>query len=537
MTSWTALLAAAALTLAACGGDDDAGSASGAPDGSAAPTTVADGTGDADDGGGLRAPEPVEVVSGGGGDGALGTAETTTADAAPTDMRIDPRSITYELGEGMPALPTDDVGYVYDAATTVTAEDAARIAAAFGVEGEPELVDQGFTTSWRVGPDDGSAASVWVHDDAQLSWNYNAPWATEPVVEPCVLTTDPDGTQRETCEEPAPPSGVPTAAEAEQRAREILTALGVDADSLTFETSADEWFASVSASAQFDGRTSTRSWHFGFGGEGLLQYAGGALAEPERVGPYPLTDLDTALARLREGYFGGFGGGIADIAVTEPAVAETAVAEAVEGEGADETVHADSSAAEEEQPLDTLAPATDEPMPVEPLPGEPGEPMVFTLVDVQPDLWWAWDVDGSAWLLPAYRFIDDQGGWHVVPAVTDEFLIVTEPTDLPMPEPLPEPAPAPAEPEPIEPEPAPEPDESEVVDVRPGTDPEVAEAIFEEYVGSSIEEFTATAEELGFSVRIAVQDGEPQALTADYVETRVNVAVEGPRVVGIESIG
>ena len=34
------------------------------------------------------------------------------------------------------------------------------------------------------------------------------------------------------------------------------------------------------------------------------------------------------------------------------------------------------------------------------------------LVDVQADVWWAWDVDGSVWLLPAYRFIGDDGHWR-----------------------------------------------------------------------------------------------------------------------------
>ena len=76
-------------------------------------------------------------------------------------------------------------------------------------------------------------------------------------------------------------------------------------------------------------------------------------------------------------------------------------------------------------------------MPVEiPAPQE----VTVTLVDVQPDVWWVWDVDGTVWLLPAYRFIGDDGGWYTVPAVTDEFLVrvpvdsvppATEPVPLP----------------------------------------------------------------------------------------------------------
>jgi len=60
-----------------------------------------------------------------------------------------------------------------------------------------------------------------------------------------------------------------------------------------------------------------------------------------------------------------------------------------------------------------------------------------TLVDVEADLWWVTDIDGSVWLLPAYRFIGDDGGWYTVPAVTDEYLIAVEPEPVALPDPLP----------------------------------------------------------------------------------------------------
>ncbi len=500
----------ATLVLAACGGADDSVAPVGTPpEESSESTTPTDG---------LRAPTPIEVVGGGSGGAASAEAAPALDDQMSTDMRIAPWVVEYVIGDGMPALPTNDTGYVFDATSPVTAEQVASIAAAFGVAGEPVRIDEGYGVSWRVGPDDGSAASVWVYDDAQQNWNYNAPWGEGSVREACAVSVDSEGNENSDCPEPTPPVGVPTAGEAEQRARDLMSALGLDPAALKFEVFADEWSASVNVSDGTDDRAAVRSWYFGFGAEGVLQYGGGTLAPAEPVGPYPLVDLDTAVARLSDGFYGG---GIG-IAVAEPAID-------VASEPASEPVEGDVVESE---------PALGEPMPVEPLPE--GEPVVITLVDVQPDLWWAWDADGSAWLLPAYRFIDSDGGWHVAPAVTDEFLIQADPGTIGVPLPAPEPLPVepPVEPLPVETAPpvqtAP-PADGGAVD--PITDPEGALPTLEGFVGLSLEEFTAGAKEIGFTTRIAVLDGEVLAGTADYRTDRVNVVVEGPRVVAIDSIG
>lgn len=530
-TSRVAPAVVAVLILAACGGDSDVGNAP-----LDTPTDRVTSTTDPVDGSGLRAPTPVEVVGGSSASTsgvASAEAGSVTADAPAIDMAIAPWVVEYVVGDGLPALPTDDTGYVFDATADVTAEHVAAIASAFGVAGEPIRVDEGYGVSWRVGPDDGSGPGIWVNDDGQQGWSYNAPWADVPAAEACAVSIDPDGNEVGDCPEPEPPAGVPSAEQAEQRARELLAALGADVSTLSFESSGDEWFAGVEVSDGIDNRAAVRTWSFGFGGEGVLQYAWGSLAAPAPVGPYPLVDLPTAVARLSDGFYGGFGG----VAVAEP---DLAVVSGV----AEETVSVEGDIAKEEEPVDEPVDPPEEQMPTEPLPG--GEPVVITLVDVTADLWWAWDGDGSAWLLPAYRFIDADGGWHVVPAVTDEFLVRAEPvgdTPLPAPEPLPAPAPEPDTPEPVMPEPdtsdpdVPPPDVPDAVDVEPGTDPEVAMSVLEEYVGLSIEEFTAEAQGLGFTTRIVVQDGEGLAVTADYSPTRVNVEVEGPRVVAINSIG
>jgi len=520
---------AAVLVLAACGADDGATSPVDTPTDSSDPASTGDD--------GLLTPTPIEVVSGsGGGEAGVATAGTDAASAADvpaSEMRIAPWVAEYVIGDGMPALPTDDIGYVFDTSEPITEAQVTSLAAALGVTGDVVRVDEDFGVSWRVGPDDGSAPSVWVYEDAQQSWNYNAAWDDAVYDEPCAVSIDSEGNETSDCPEPTPPTGVPSADEAEQRVREVLTALGADVAGVQFETYADDWFASVTASDRTDGQAATRSWHFGFGAEGVLQYASGTLAPTQAVGPYPLVDIDTAVARLDEGFSGGFGGGIA--------IAETdiAVEVAAEPEPTDE----DSGGAEE-PPADETPPATpvDEPMPVEPMPS--AEHVVVTLVDVQPDLWWAWDADGTVWLLPAYRFIDSDGGWHVAPAVTDEFLIRAEPSELVDP-PMPvdgdggigdggEPGVPPESLPPAEPA-APDTTEPDTTD-EPGVDPDAA-ALLDRYVGLSLDDFTGEAKADGYETRVVMQDGEPLAVTMDYRTDRVNVAVEGGTVVAIESIG
>jgi hypothetical protein len=524
----------AVLVLAACGTDNDAASR---PLGTAAPSGAS----------GLRAPTPI-TMSGSSRDDATAAAEAAPAadsDMIGGDRMIAPWIVDYVIGDGMPALPTDDTGYVFDATAEVTGEQVASVAAALGVAGDPVRIEDEYNVMWRVGPDDGSAPSIWVYDDGQQSWNYNGPWADGAAREGCAVAVDSDGNQSGECPEPEPPVGVPSVDEAEGRVRDYLTALGQDVTNLKFESYGDEWFASVDVSDGTDERAAVRTWSFGFGAEGALQYASGSLGLAEAVGPYQLVDLQTAVDRLSEGFYGGYGG-YAGVAVMEsdvgagsdvvPAGVPTDPAEAPSVDTPAATP-ADNPAGKPTEAPVSDEPVSDEPVLVDPMPvdppvGEPmpSEPVVVTLVDVQADLWWVWDDDGSAWLLPAYRFIDTDGGWHVVPAVTDEFLIQatpvtieeSPPVDLPLPAPAPEGSATGGGTDP---------------GTDPGADPEASMTILQDYVGLTIDEFSAEAKASGFSTRIVQQDGEFLAATDDYRTDRVNVAVEGDLVVSIESIG
>lgn len=498
----------------------------------------------------LQPPQPVRVAQ---ADGA-GTAEAALgSDLAMSTMPAF-MGFTFEAGPDLPPLPVNANGYQYPPGATVSAAQVGELAAVLGVEGE--VVPGGGVEvdglAWRVGPDDGSASSMTVGADPQLSVYYSQAWDTDVATTECAVAEDggsrgesPDAAVTDatdmvepavdptvasppdtTCEEPVPPANVPSAEEAEALAAVTLEAIGVDATSFEFETYADDWAASVTAWSQLDGVRSPISWGFGYGENAELQWMNGTLATPVATGPYPLIGLDEALDRLEEQH-SWFGGGVAtgDVALMSDSMgaAEPSVDPAPTTQGEGETAPTDTVS---EPPIDTASDVSVtvetlvESVPVEPLPVEsvPVESVptevakeIATLIDVRADLWWAWDDDGSVWLLPAYTFTDTEDRVFTVPAVTDEFLIIPEPTLV--------------DPMPVEPLPA-----------EPSTDaPEPGDQYG--IVGRSVDEAIKVLDAEGLTLRVVIEDGESLAVTEDFSTSRVNVEVAEGVVVAVVSIG
>jgi len=384
----------------------------------------------------LQPPRPIRVVS--APDAGSAEAKVAGGDAAMSSMPAF-AGYTFELGLDFPALPTGSTGYQYPANPALEPEVVARLAQAFGVEGEP--VPGGGPTvdgvRWRVGPDDGSAPSLTVSDDAQLNFNYSPAWDQSGTSVGCAEPVSSDGTVGESaCPEPVPPVNVPTADEAEKLVTDLLVQLDQNPEDFEFDTYADEYSANVTAWSELDGVRSPVAWGFGYGENGVLQWMNGVLATPVAAGPYPLIGIDEALVRLDE-QANWYRGGVFldDMATTGGALVregETTPAEA--------PTEAPTATPTEPAPLppETRPVPDDKPVEIAPVDTIPVEPMVATLVDVKADLWWAFDDDGSVWLLPAYSFTTSDDGIFTVPAVTDEFLVIAEPSiDEPLPMPVP----------------------------------------------------------------------------------------------------
>lgn len=513
--------AAVVLGVSACGADSGSGSS---------PTS-------------LPAPAVIEVAGAGSAGGAspagMGVAESDSMDSK---MMV-PMSVTYEWAGESVDLTSAAASWFFAPGVQPSTEQVQALAAAFGVSGDVVAVAADMGGGWTVGPNDGTAPSVTVATDAMQSWWYSPAWQTDFAPSECVPValgndviepagTVAGGTVDAVCE-PQPPVGVPSAADAEQAARELLTSLGIDVGQYEFEVYADEWNASVSGFLLLDGVRTNLSVNVGFGENGAVTWAGGFLATPQRGADYPRIGVETAIARLNDqaaSWMTGYGSAVTGIATRAEGVAVEATLAPTEITDPP-TDPATDPAVTEIPPVDDVLvdPTFDctDPavscVPDQPIDGPIDiEPMVFTLTGVGASLEQVWAADGTVWLLPGYAFTGAEGMIATVLAVEDQYLVQAEPELVGEPMPLPEPMPV-----------------ETAVPPTDGVGEPGASSTRDPVgvVGLPLDEAVALAELNGWTVRTAREDGVDLAVTADFVDTRLNVAVDNGTVTDVLSVG
>jgi hypothetical protein len=208
----------------------------------------------------------------------------------------------------------------------------------------------------------------------------------EPTPEPKPLPPEPG---------PAPerPANLPSQQEAEEHARKLFTAAGLDAVGarVQVDDGFDRWLVNIEPTV---GGLPTigMSWSVGIGPNREVLHANGWLAEPEPGDVYPLIGVEAALERLRQGALGP-GPRILGAPAIEPAIDCPPEA-------------------------DCLAPM---------------EPQIRTIVNVRLGLWFSpgfgEDGQSDAYLVPAYLFDIEDGGVEPVMAVEDRYLTQPQPAD------------------------------------------------------------------------------------------------------------
>lgn len=502
------------------------------------------------------APAVIQIAGAGGG----GIAPMTEAaadgagssDAATSKMMA---FVQYVFEGAAPDLTSPAGSWSFPASPVVDEGRRAALAEVFGIEGAAQTLAPEMGGGTVYGSTDYTGASVTFADDALQSWWYNP----EPVTaEACAMypagdpAGDPTTAGMPVCEEPAPPVGIPTATEAEAKARELFTAMGLKADDYAFETYADEWGSSVTASLLVGGLQTPIVNNIGFGAEGAISWAGGTLATPVQGGDYPRIGVDAAVQRLNDQSTGWMTGRMAysDTIVSREVATSgvaTAAAETVARMPVEAAPEAVPEAAPETVPGDELVDPMVVTIPeectdpaVSCLPTEPvdQQPVVVTLTDPEAALEQVWAADGTVWLLPAYRFATSDGGVVSVLAVEDQYLQQADAevdTDIVLDI---VPVPAPVEETVVAPNP------SDVAVACPGiptvvTEPALGVQVGGIVVGLCVADAATFIESYtpGASLRVVRENGVDLAATADFVELRVNVAVDNGLVTEVLSLG
>jgi hypothetical protein len=500
-------------------------------------------------------PKVIELASGQAGSGAAEAAPAAaTIDAADTKMAFfGPTEFVYD-GE-LPALDAPAGSWFFATGQQPDLDRVAQLAAALGVEGDVRALPEDQGGGWAAGPLDYSGAVLTVSSDGMLSWWLSAaPTASVAPAIACgeVFPVEPDagtGTAGSSgaatdvvaattpavavapdvavpdCSAPTPapqpPAGVPTKDEALAKARQLFADWGYDVDSYEFDVPyADEWGASVNASLLLEGMKAPIMLSVGFGENGVVTYASGSLATPERGDDYPTIGAAAGLERLKtqqNQYIG----------------LDSISARSATGVAAIDVAPADVAIAPD-------VPSTD--LPCEPEAARADcaptkvEPVTVTLNSVRADLIMQWAADNTIWLLPAYSFGSAEGGFYTVIAVDDAYIqevdppiAISEPAVTALPGsggaiPTPDTVPA-------------VPASTCLSDTALTVPPASIEQIADTVVGHCLADAEAIAKTFRYELRVVTLDGVSQAVTDDINPNRINVVVDNDTVTSVSSIG
>jgi hypothetical protein len=337
-----------------------------------------------------RDPLPLIAVGGAGGGApmsATAPAAERSGDPAPGDMTRPaempsdlsiwrPTLFRFELADGVRADGDGGDAWTFEAPQDV-ARAARDLAAVFGLPA-PRPAEWGDGSYVAEGPD-GTTLSIARSGD----WYFAAPADAWPQWS-CRPSAARDGS--EDCSAPAPAVGLPSDAEVERLALDLLARAGVTGVRRTEGGYRDDWSVSFAGEVALPGGPVGlgAAAYVTFGAEGRVLSATATLARPVALGRYPTVDVAAAVARLQ-----------AQMEAPVQAVPYPAVEP--DGPGRSSEV---------------------------PLPAPAGDPEVVEvrIIAAERVSSWAWTPEGRMLVVPHYRLRDAEGGeWWVV-AVEDRYL-------------------------------------------------------------------------------------------------------------------
>jgi len=284
-------------------------------------------------------------------------------------------------GPGFSTAPGVGEVYAYDPTAVTNAETVAALAAAIGLEGTPELRDG----SWQLTRPEGDTL-LWLSLDSQATFSYWTPF---------------EGEWPWSCVEGAE-CVIPSEEEAINAMREVISAVGLDAEAFTYTSEVYDGSSIRNVTATpADGDTlGGGAWYMEYTTDGVWSLSG-SLAPTVSLGEYALVSEQEAFERMNDPRFGAQQTGWAAV------------------DGVVSTMPVDQEWVPPTEP--PAAPA-------------PGTKIVWSvsnvdLVSVELGSMSQSVQTGDQWsvvLVPAYEFTDTNGNTWSVIALADEALEFTE---------------------------------------------------------------------------------------------------------------
>lgn len=387
--------------------------------------------------------------------GSGGATSMSSAEGATSDMRI-ANWVNYEYVAGAGLSTSGGSGSVYELQRTGTPEQRAMdVAAALDLDGsavKSQYFDPAYP-SYVVGPEDGTAPTVYVTWSGTGNWSYNNPAATPPI------SCDAEGV----CDMPTPTladSLAPSSSEAADLAHDLFAATGLDIAADKITVTVDEWQTSATGNLVVDGVSTAIDYGVAWSAAtGELSYAWGHSISVVDRGSYGTVSPTAAVDRLTDWrWFGSAGpeyqSGMStfatdlargsDVTTTEGPVSDAPVSDAPFAGAPVTEVPTDSPTAlpgevpsvDPSVPVDPSTPVepapTEDPILVDPIPTELPTPetVVVTLDSADATLLLMWDSEGNAWLVPGFAFKQPEGWWNSVVSLEEGVIELPAPVEM-----------------------------------------------------------------------------------------------------------
>ena len=351
-----------------------------------------------------------------------------------------------------------------------------NLATSFGLAGD--VVKQS-RDSFSIGQDDKAGTGLWLSMDVSSAWWSYSSGALMGGGTISSSACSPD-TSKEVCNdngsfgvEPPRPVNLPDKSAAIVRVTEILTDAELPVSDLELSATTSEWSTEVVGTIMV-GKVSTNiSLYFSFGANGAVMYASGPLVELKDAGSYPIispTDAVGRLSQMKYGLVGPMARSAGDATVSSPEL------------------------------------GTSTPQPVE-----------VQITGVRLGLMQTTLTNNSSILLPAYTYTNSDGDVGTVLAVEEKYFSfgdseVSDGSETPTPVDTGTSGGSPGE--------------GTGAAVSPTNPVALLDAeSAQKLIGLSEDEARKVADGLGWTVRVAMHDGEAFMLTTDFQTNRVNLTI------------